>query len=482
MNFRFCLYTLFSLSLLGASPPAIGQGWSLDSCVRYAFQHNPGLQSAALNVEMQEVSRQTAVGGLLPSLNAQANHGYNWGQRIDPFTNQFATQRVQSNNLGIATSVNIFSGFQQINTVKQARLDVETATWQLEKSKNDLALNVAAAYLTVLLNRELLLVAQSNVDNTLAQVRRMEIMVRNGQMADGNLDQMNAQLASDQSNEVSATNNYELSVLNLVQLMQLPAELRSGFSVKQPRQEELVVSEILSDPQVAVRSALSNFPEIRAAQTSLASAEYGERIASGGRYPRITASYSYGSGYSGAARVLKGRPDSLSFPIGTVIGSNQLVLSFPQPVIRESDYAIKPFNEQLRDNINQALFFNLTFPIFNGFQTSGAIRRAEIARRNAELNLVQSRNQLSQEVERAFADARAALAVYNASVISREASERAFRWTETRFEQGLTNLADFANARGNLDIARANESRNKCDYVFKVKVLDFYLGKPISLK
>lgn len=196
----------------------------------------------------------------------------------------------------------------------------------------------------------------------------------------------------------------------------------------------------------------------------------------------MSASYSYGTGYSGAAQVLTGSPDLLSVPIGTVIGSNDIVLSFPQELYNADDFSVKPFEDQMRDNINQSLFFSLTIPIFNGFATETNLKRATIGVENAEMVRLQTANQLTQEVERACADARAALAAWQASVESREASERSFQWMETRFGQGLANQADYTNARTSLDIARATETRNKFDYIFRVKVIDFYLGKNITIK
>jgi outer membrane protein len=477
MNLRLFLF-------LGLLIPGCvhAQGWSLDSCIRYAVSHNPGLQMSLLNAELADVNRTAAICGLLPSLNAQGTHGYNWGQRIDPFTNQFATERVRSNSLGISTSVNIFSGFQQLNSVRQAGVDQETSKWNFEKAKNDLALNVASGYLSILLNQELLNVAKSNVDNSLAQVKRMERMVAAGQLPEGNLDQMRAQLASDQSSEVVAQNNYNLSVLNLTQLMQLESGLRPSFALAMPSPAEMEVNPVVQEVDVVVQAALSNFPEIKAAETQVLSAQIAEQIARGGRYPRLSASYSYGSGYSGAAQVLTGSPELLSVPIGTVIGSNDIVLSFPQEIYTSEDFQVKGFNEQLRDNINQSLFFSLTVPIFNGFSTESNVKRAAISRENAELARQQTSNQLTQQVERAHADAIAALASWQASTTSREASERSFAWMQTRFEAGMANQADFANARANLDIARANEALSKYDYIFKVKVIEFYLGKNISLK
>ncbi|MFN9798898.1 MAG: TolC family protein [Bacteroidota bacterium] len=479
MNSILHLVVLFFVAF---AAPAAGQGWGLDSCVSYAVNHNPGLRMSELNVELADLNRTAALGGMLPSLNAQAVHGYNWGQRIDPFTNQFATERVRSNSLGISTSVNLFSGFQQWNTARQAGADIETNKWNYEKARNDLSLNVASAFLSVLVNRELLGIAEANVLNSSAQVSRMERMVAAGQIAEGNLDQMRAQLANDRSTEVAARNAYELARLSLMQLMQLEPGLRSTFDLRVPAESELDLSPLMDQVDAVVKSALSTFPEIKAAETALMSAQLGEQIARGARYPRLSASYSYGTGYSGAAQVLTGSPDLLSVPIGTVIGSNDIVLSFPQELYNADDFSVKPFEDQMRDNINQSLFFSLTLPIFNGFATETNLKRATIGVENAEMVRLQTANQLTQEVERACADARAALAAWQASVESREASERSFQWMETRFGQGLANQADYTNARTSLDIARATETRNKFDYIFRVKVIDFYLGKNITIK
>jgi outer membrane protein len=359
---------------------------------------------------------------------------------------------------------------------------MEKGTWDYEKNRNDLALGIASAYLTVLLNREIMGIAEFNVTNTRTQSERIARLVEAGQLAPGSLDQINSQLASDQSVLVSARNNYHLARLSLMQQMQLEEELQDNFDVEIPDLGEVSAEDIIANPEVAVQSALANFPEVRSAQTGLASAEIAESIARGGRYPRLTASYSYGTGYSGASRLLTGSADSLQVPIGTVIGSNDMVLSFPQPVFSDEDYTVKPFGDQLSDNINKSLFFNLTIPLFNGFSTDVNVRRAAINRLNAELVVDQTKQVLQQSVERAYADAQAALASYEASRISREASERAFGWAESRYDQGLNNQAEYADARNKLDVARATEVRSKYDYVFKVKVLEFYQGKPITLK
>lgn len=456
--------------------------WSLDSCIRYAYEHNISLQRSELSIENAEINRQAAIGGLLPNLNGQASHGYNWGQRIDPFTNQFASQRIQSNSFGLSTSINLFSGFQQSLTVKQSALEIERSKWNYEKLRNDIGLNVASGYLQILLASEFWEIAKTNRNKTALQAERIEKLVNAGSLAQVNLDQINAQLAADDAAEISAGNNYFMAKLALLQFLQLPSTLIESFEIITPDLDQMEQGEIISNPQVIVEAATTNFPEIKSAQVGLKSAEMGQSIARGAMYPRLSASYSYGSGYSGASKIITGTPDSLAYPIGTVFGSNFLVVSLPQAVYGDDDFSVKPFNDQLRDNVNRSLFFSLTVPIFNGFQTSSSIKRANIAALDAKLALDQAKQTVEQNVLRAYTDAQASLANYEASKRSEVASQRAFDAVELRYQRGTANQVEYNDARATLDNAKASVIRNKYEYVFKLKILDFYLGKPINLK
>ena len=459
------------------------QSWSLDSCIAFAFQNNLSIQLSAENVALTKLNETNAIGGMLPSLNAQGSHGYNWGQRIDPFTNQFATSRIQSNNFGLATSVNLFAGLRQVNTLKQAGLNSETARWNYEKMRNDIALNVASAYLSVIINKEFMDIARRTLDGTDRQVRRMEKLVSAGQLAVSNLNDMQAQLASDNASFVSAENNYRLSKLSLLQLLQLDAQKLDQFNIIIPKLDEIEQYSLLSNPDIAVQAAINNFPEIKSATTGVASAALGRKIAASAYYPSLNASFSYGTGFSGAAKVVTGNPDTLAaFPIGTVSGSNNVVLSLPQLAYSSDDYKTKAFNSQLQDNVNRSLFFSLNIPLFNGFSTHTGVKRAEINHRQAELQLEQTKQAITQNVYQAYNDAQAALASYYAFKSSVTASVKAFEWAELRFEQGMSNITEYSDARMRMEIAQANLARSKYDYIFKLKVLDFYQGKAITLQ
>lgn len=476
------LFTAVLFSICIAVPGAgNAQTWSLDSCIAYAFENNLRIQLSEENVGLNRLNETNALGNMLPSLNAQGSHGYNWGQRIDPFTNQFASSRIQSNNFGIATSVNLFNGLRQVNTLKQAGLNTESARWNFEKMRNDIALNVASAYLAVIINKEFMDIAKRTLDGSDRQVKRMEKLVAAGQMAVSNLNDMQAQLASDNASFVSAENNFRLSKLSLLQLLQLDASRLDEFNIVIPDIDNVEQYTLLSNPNIAVQAALSNFPEVKSARTNLAGAALGKKIATAGYYPSLNASFSYGTGYSGAAKVLTGNPDTLAFPIGTVLGTGELVTSLPQLMYSTDDYQTKAFSNQLQDNVNRSLFFSLNIPLFNGFSTYTGVKRAEINIRQAELQLEQTKQTITQSVFQAYNDAQAALASYYAFKTSVAANVKAFEWAELRYEQGLSDITTYSDARMRMEIAQANLTRSKYDYIFKLKVLDFYQGKSITL-
>jgi|JI6StandDraft_1071083.scaffolds.fasta_scaffold01568_7 outer membrane protein len=466
---------LYSLS-------GIAQAWTLDSCVSYARTHNTAIHQSENNIKLSEINETLALGAFLPTLNAQGSHGYNWGQRIDQFTNQFASERIRSNNFGIASSINLFNGFQQVNNLKQSELNTDAGKWNYQKMLNDVSLNVASAYLNILITKEFYQIASRTLEATDRQVSRMEKLVASGQLAQGNLNEILAQQASNNASVVSASNNVELAKLSLIQLLQLDASLISTFDVIVPNLDEVESMEMISNPDIVAQAALSNFPEIKSATVNVASAGLGKKIASAGYYPSVNASFSYGTGYSGAAKVVSGNPDTLSYPIGTVIGTGDYVMSIPQLIYGLSDYQTKPFNSQLKDNVNKSLFFTINIPLFNGFNTHSGVKRAEINYLNAQIQLEQAKQTMTQNVYAAHADAKAALANYYAGKSSVTANEKAFEWAELRYNQGVTNLVDYANARTNLENARATLARNKYEFIFKLKVLEFYQGKTISLK
>ncbi len=455
--------------------------WTLQRCIDEAFSKNIQIKQSELQVELAEINQLQNAGAMMPSLNAQGGHGYNWGQTIDPFTNTFATERIRSNNVGIGTGLTLFNGFQNLNRVKQGSVDIEIQKANLEQMQNDVALNVTNAFLNVLFQEEFVNAAKANIESTEQQVTRVSNLVNAGAAPKGQLLEIEAQYAADQSALIRSENNLVIAYLNLRQLLLIPESEADSFEISRPPADAVDNLTLPASPRAAVSSALNRFPEIRSASASVESANIGLKIAKGGRSPRLNVSYSYGSGYSGARRAPVGEliPAGTQ-PIGFVDGTGEVVVA---PNFQYSGgFETVGFGSQIRDNLNQSLFFNLTIPIFNGFATHSTIKRAEVNAIGAQYNLELAQQVLRQSVESAYADAVAALNSYQAAVQSVNAAELAFDYAEVRFDQGASNIADYTAARVRLDNARTELIRNKYDYLFRVKVVEFYMGQPLTFR
>ena len=472
-NLLILIFFITSADLIGQ------ESYSLTRCLEVALENNISLSQAALGVQQSELNHIQRKASLLPSVNASASHGYNWGQTIDPFTNQFATNRIQSNSFGVNTGVTLFNGFVLQNQAKQAELNVEISRLGLESSRNSIALAVANSYLAILFNEEIDAANKANMSASQEQLERVRLLVDAGQVPESNLFQAEAQLAMDESRVISSENAIAISKLNLMQLIQLSDGDRVTFEIEKPLLNDPTF--LLPSKDLVVSHALSSFPEVKSAEVGLVTSELDYKIASGNRYPRLAASYNYGTGFSGAN--IRGVGDEINLgniPIGTIAGTDVPVLSLNE-TSTFSDFETVPFFNQLESNVNRSLFFSLNIPIFNGLSNHANVQLAKIGRENARLSVLDTKNKLQQTVESAFADANAAYKAYQAADYSLKAQEEAFKYAQIRYEEQVINGVDYAQARSVRDSALAEKIRSQYDYIFKVKILEFYQGNPITL-
>jgi outer membrane protein len=251
--------------------------------------------------------------------------------------------------------------------------------------------------------------------------------------------------------------------------------------VIRPSDEDLERNALPSSPQAAVGYALASFPEILQAQYQVEDAGIGLNIAKSGRYPRIFASYNIGTGYSGASRSIDGEPQTEDVVLGSVVlnDSTAYDLQVQQQVYQ---FITTPFGDQVSQNYNQSVFFSMSIPIFNNFGVKSTVEQAEVNVLRAQYQLEQVRQTLTTSIESAWADARAASQNTVAQESALVASERAFKNTEQRYEAGAATAIDYADARTRLDNARVNALRSKYDLAFKSRILDFYMGKPLTFR
>ena len=465
--------------LLSGSVFAQTTAWSLQKCINHAFEHNLQIKQSALNNDRAAIGFLSAKGAFLPSLNASGSHGFNIGMTIDPFTNEFATDAIQSNSFGLNSGITLYNGFKNHLNLKRAALGVDIATINLEQTKNDLALTISAAYLNVLFQEEFVTLANLNLENTKRQVDRVVKLVEAGAAPSSDLLDVQAQEASDYASLISNENARSLAKLNLVQLLQLSSEQASTFEIVRPSEDDLEVSTLPTSSSQAINHALSTFPEIRAAALSVDDAYLNLDIAKTNYLPRLFASYNFGSGYSENRVQGDIEPITTEFTIMTQEGA---LLTAPVTDYSNVTYSTIPFADQLSDNINQSIFFSLSIPIFNGFSSRNSVQQAEVGVLQSKYAQESTSQILTQSIESAWADAIAAQKNLLAQEAALAAAELAFSNTELKFEAGAISALEYADSRTRLDNARTNSLRTRYDLVFKSKILDFYQGKTITLR
>ncbi len=447
--------------------------YTLEQCIDQAWSNNLQLQQQKLSVDLAEQNLLQSRASRFPNLNGSAGHSYNFGRTVDPFTNDFATETVRSNNFSLSSGFNLFSGLQVQNTIKQNRLDLEAGKLDLESSYNDVALLVSSAYLQILFNLELVENAANQADITRLQVERTTKLVDAGTLPRGSLFTIQAQLATEELQLVNAQNQLDLAYLNLRQILFLPEDVE--FTIAVPEIEMNETEDSPYSPMLVYGIAVQEQPQIRSAELRIMSAEKGLAVAKGSRSPSLSMRGSIGTGYSGASLeitdVIMTDPEVIGL---TASGEQVFGPTF------EFQSRIKPFNDQLSDNLNRSLGFFLSVPIFNNFQVKTNISRSRINLENARLQNQIVREQLFQTIQQAHADATAALKRYTATEKNVTALQESFRYTEQRFNVGMVNSLEYNDAKNRLSTAESELLQSKYEFIFRVKILDFYMGEPLS--
>ncbi|UYZ60175.1 TolC family protein [Hymenobacter latericus] len=473
-----------------AVPQAAPAGpWTLQQAVDYAVQNNLQVRQSQLQAELSEATYRQSRMSQLPTANAAASQSWNYGTNVDPLTFTFQNQTTRANNFSASGQLNLFSGFQVRNSIKRNALDYEASLLDIEQARNDLSLTVASAYLQLLLGEELVRTNELRINSAKQQIERTQKLLRAGSVPESNLADARAQLATDELNLVTAQNQRDLARLQLVQALNLEAARASDFAIAVPNLPDPDDEPSLDgDVASTFEAAQTTQPQVKAADLRVRSAQRSQEVSRGAYYPRLTFGASIFSGYSSArnARVLGRdsvlRPTGFIYQLNPATGQPQLVPGLFAG-IRQPNFETLPegFGSQVRNNLGKQLSFNLNIPILNGWQARTNVQRSVIGVKQAELRAAQTRLQLRQTIQQAYADALAAQRRYAANKRQVEALGTAYRNAEIRFNNGLMNGTDFNIAKNNLTAAESGMIQAKYEFIFRRKVLDFYQGKPLTL-
>jgi len=470
----FASLLLVSGSVMAQSP---AEPWTLERCIDHAFKNNITIKQTELQLNNARADLDQSRANRLPTLNASANLSLNTGRVIDPFTNTFGEKTIESNQLSLQASVPIWTGLQITNNVKAQRFGFMANMKDLEVTRNNIGLSVANFYLQVLLAQELLEIAEAQLETTQEQVVRTEKLVNAGSLSLDNLLNLKAQLGNEELNVINARNNVINSQVNLALLLQLPDP--EAFRVVKPTRLEIGVV-LQAEIDGVFKSALDNQPQIQAAELRTKQAQYSLAAAKGGRSPRLSAFANLSTLYSDSRLRTTGDPtlNGQEIPIGYVQGTNQIVV---QPGFNTPPTEIVPRGTQFSDNLGYGFGLSLTIPILNNWQVNNQIQRARNAYTLSQLQLEGSRNQLFTDVATSVTNYRAAATRVQANERNVLAQRESYKFSELRFNEGMMNAVDYLNAKNRAQIAESNLLQSRYELLFRAKILDFYLGKPIVL-
>ena len=468
--------TLSILLILAVFTARAQQAWSQANCIQYAMENNIQIKQSVLNTEYNENLLKQSRLSQIPNLNASGNYSYSWGRALDETTYTFEDDvQINSISLAISSSANLFNGLRVRNTIIQNELNLMASYQDVEKIKNDISLNIAAAYLSIMFNKELLAVTKNQLDITGQQVERTGKMVDAGKLAKGNYLELEAQYASEELNLVNAENQLAISLLNLQQMLDLPID--TSFDVEIPELADPDEDPILINALEVYRIAETTMPEIKGSELRMESSEQGLKIATAGRSPQLYVSANFNSGYSDIREQVVDRMEDQRIPIGETAGG-EAVFTYPQDIPLYGGY---PFFDQIRDNTAAGVGLGLSIPIFNGWQVNGNIANARLALENAQLELQSEKLRLYASINQAYADAIAALKKFVASEQALVSMEESFKYTEKKFEVGLVNTVDYNISKIQLTRTQSDLLQAKYDFIFRIKILNFYKGEPITL-
>ena len=422
--------------------------WTLEECVTYAVENNLTVEQFRLDLENAQLDKSDAIGNLIPTFNGQISAQSSTGLSFNPATNE-PVNIVQKSASGNVTSfVTLFDGLRNYKQIQRAKLNAIASQYRLDNLVDDIRLNVALNYLNVLSNKESLKVFEAQYAVTEQDLKRTQELVESGVLPRGDLLEIEATAATQEQQIINGKNQVLISRINLAQLLQITDY--ENFDIAD-EEFEVPPSDILNNSAKTIFSkALSFRNDIKFSESNVTLAEKDLEIAKGAVFPTLGAFINYNTRYS----------DQFFDPF-----TGQLI----------------PFKDQLWINDGISFGAQLNIPVFNGWSTRNGIRRSKISLEKARLQLEQDKLALETNVNQAYVDVENTAKTYEASLKTLDARRLAYDYARERYNVGVMNAFDFSQAQARVDNAAAEVIRSKYDYIFRIKVLEFYFGLPIVL-
>ncbi len=471
--------------LLGAVLNTMGQEkWTLKRAVEYALQNNISVKQADIESRLANLTLNQSRLAKLPNLNVSNSSGVNFGRSIDPTTNQFTTTQLLSTSFTLSSGVTVFNFFSLKHNLEGNRFLSEASKANIERVKNDVAINVATSYILVLVAQEQERIANVAIEQSLQNIDNTSKRVEAGALPELNLAEIETQLAIDSTTLITAQQSVQTNLLQLKAILNLDAS--TPFELEIPGLNEIPTVPLGQlDPEYVYTVAVVNLPQQKMNDLRIKANESFVKAARGQMYPTISACGGMGSQYSSAEFPRPGQPVSTGqfqqTPAKvTVNGVDYFVNT---PIINTPIFAYRdPFGLQISDNFRQNLGFQVNIPIFNNGQARTQWQRSKLFVSQSELQKDQDLILLKQNIYSAYNDARAALQKFNAGMKRVETAEKAYNFAQKRYELGLLSSIDLLTNQNNLTRSRLELAQAHVDYIFRLKLLEFYKGEGITLQ
>jgi len=466
----FVIFYLFCLSI----PVKAQENLSLKKAIQLALQNNVQIKVAALNESLDEVDLTQARNNTLPNLYANnQTFGY-YGRSIDPSTNLFVNANILGVNQALASQIVLYQGGLLRKQILEGKLLLEADKSNVAKIKNEVILSVVTTYLQVMANKDLLKAAKQQVSSITQSLERLQKNIEIGYNKALDLTPLKAQFAAAELNQIKAQNQLDMSVLTIKQLMEMDSQKTVTFEM--PDSSGMKGIKILYDPLDVYKNALEVNPDVRLAVSRQQLAYQNITIAKSSYYPSIMLFAGLNSNYSSVFQQVVGQSTS-TLPIGYLSGNpGQLVLApYTQPI-----YGKYPFLSQLKDNLNEAIGFNIHIPIFSRFANNSAIKKSRINYQIAGYNAQLAKDNLNKIVTQAILDLQAADKKYAGSKLTYQASKNTYDIAQERFRLGSINPLEYNTAFINLNKSEFEMIEARYELIFKSKLIDYYLGNPLD--
>lgn len=435
------IFLSFFLILFFAFTGKAQSSYTLQQCIDSALANNIPVKQSVLAAQMAEVNWRQSRSNLLPNLNAELNQGANFGRSIDPFTNTYVNQNVNTANYGISSGVVLFNGFSLQNLIRQTAALYEATKQESQQAKDNMTLSVILAYLQVLNNEDQVQQAFTQANSSQKALERLDILNGQGAVRPSDVSDLKGQLMADQLSIVDAKTQLESSKLSLLQLMNKPYD--STLRLERINVEEFLTSYKLAPDQV-YQNSLGQFALIKAVAQRTRSAQYGVKAAKGTLFPQLSFGGGINTNYSSIAQNSGGK-----IPYGT----------------------------QLKNNRFYYLGLGLNIPIFNANIARNRIRLANIVLKSSVLTEDLTKQQLHQQIDQAYLNMSNSYERYKVLLDQVNAYQESFRAAEVRFTSGVGTSIDYLNAKDRLDRANINLVNAKYDFVLRKRILDYYNGQ-----